>query len=72
MQQRDIRMLILIGVITGLAIWVAMPTNPGIHFRVGENRIDRDIRVCSRPTCRLTKTSRASRWRPPGLSSRTG
>ncbi len=45
MQQRDIRLLILIGVITGLAVWVAMPSNPGIHFRLGETRIDRDIRI---------------------------
>jgi len=45
MQQRDIRLLALIVVIAALAIWVAMPSNPGIHFRLGEKRIDREIKV---------------------------
>jgi len=45
MQQRDIRLLALIVVIAALAVWVAMPSNPGIHFRLGEKRIDRDIKV---------------------------
>lgn len=45
MQQRDVRLLVLIVLITALAIWVSMPTNPGIHIRLGEKRFDREIRV---------------------------
>jgi len=45
MHQRDVRLLVLIAIIAGLAIWVAMPSNPGIHFRLGEKRIDREIKI---------------------------
>lgn len=45
MQQRDIRLLIMIVVVVGLAAWVAWPSNPGIHLRLGESTIDRDIKI---------------------------
>jgi len=45
MHQRDLRLLILIALVTALAIWVALPSNPGIHLRLGNTRIDRDISV---------------------------
>lgn len=43
MAQRDLRLLILIVVVAALAAWVAWPANPGIHIRLGETKIDRDI-----------------------------
>lgn len=43
MAQRDLRLLILIVVVVALAAWVAWPANPGIHIRLGETKIDRDI-----------------------------
>jgi len=45
MRQRDIRLLALIVVVTAMAVWVALPTNPGIHIKLGNLQIDRDIRV---------------------------
>jgi preprotein translocase subunit SecD len=45
MQPRDTRLLILIVIIVALAIWVDLPTNPGIHFRIGETKISRDIKI---------------------------
>jgi len=43
MRQRDIRLLILIIVVAALAAWVSLPNNPGIHIKLGNTRIDRDI-----------------------------
>ncbi len=43
MRQRDVRLLVFIVILTALAAWVAWPQNPGVHFRIGEKRIDRDI-----------------------------
>ena len=45
MQQRDIRLLILIALVTALAAWVSWPDNPGIHLRIGDTTIDREIKV---------------------------
>lgn len=45
MQERDIRLLVLIGIVAALAAWVSLPQNPGIHIRLGSKTIDRDIRV---------------------------
>lgn len=45
MRPRDIRLLILIAVVTAIAVWVALPTNPGIHLTIGKNKIDRDIKI---------------------------
>jgi preprotein translocase subunit SecD len=45
MQQRDIRLLILIVVVAAVAIWVSLPSNPGIHLQLGDKSITRDIRV---------------------------
>jgi len=41
MQQRDVRLLILIGLVALVALWLAWPTDPGLKF-LG---IDRDITV---------------------------
>jgi len=45
MQQRDIRLLVLIVVIAALAAWVSWPTNPGLHVRIGDWKLDRDIEI---------------------------
>jgi protein-export membrane protein SecD len=45
MRQRDIRLLILIVIVAAMAVWVALPTNPGIHLKLGSIQIDRDIKV---------------------------
>jgi len=45
MRQRDVRLLILIIVISAAAVWVSLPTNPGIHIHWGPIKIDRDIKV---------------------------
>jgi preprotein translocase subunit SecD len=43
MRQRDIQLLVLIAVVAAFAIWVALPTNPGIYLRLGETKIERPI-----------------------------
>lgn len=43
MRQRDVRLLILIVIVFAIAGWVAWPSNPGLHLRIGATRIDRDI-----------------------------
>lgn len=45
MQQRDMTLLMLIVLLTGIAIWVVLPTNPGLHIHFGPINIDRDIEV---------------------------
>ncbi|MHB9034642.1 MAG: protein translocase subunit SecD, partial [Anaerolineae bacterium] len=45
MQKRDIRLLVLIGVILAITIWVVLPTNPGIHLQIGQTKISRDIKL---------------------------
>ena len=45
MRQRDIRLLILIGVILAVTVWVSWPTNPGVHIHWGPINIDYDIDV---------------------------
>jgi protein-export membrane protein SecD len=43
MRQRDIRLLVLIAIVTVLAAWVSWPNNPGIRLSLGGLTIDRDI-----------------------------
>jgi protein-export membrane protein SecD len=43
MRQRDIRLLVLIAIVTVLAAWISWPNNPGIRLRLGGLTIDRDI-----------------------------
>jgi len=45
MRQRDIRLLVFIVLLTAFVAWVSWPRNPGIHFRIGEKSIDRDIKT---------------------------
>lgn len=45
MQKRDIRLLILIGIVVAVTIWVVLPGNPGIHLALGNTKIDRDINL---------------------------
>jgi len=45
MQQRDVTILMVIIILTGFAVWVAWPGNPGLHLALGPLRIDRDIAV---------------------------
>jgi len=45
MRSRDIRLLVLIAVVAGLAIWISLPTNPGLHISLGGKRIDREIKI---------------------------
>jgi protein-export membrane protein SecD len=43
--RQDVRLLILIVVIAVCAAWVSWPANPGIHIRIGDFRIEREIEV---------------------------
>ena len=45
MQQRDVTLLMVIVVLTGLAAWVVWPGNPGLHIHFGPINVDRDIQV---------------------------
>lgn len=45
MQQRDITLLMVIIILTGVALWVVWPANPGLHIRLGPFNLDRDIRT---------------------------
>ncbi len=45
MQQRDLTLLILIIILTGLTLWVVWPNNPGLHIHLGPLNVDRDISV---------------------------
>ena len=45
MQQRDIRLLIVIVIVAAAAVWVSLPSNPGIHLKLGDRQIDYDIYV---------------------------
>ncbi len=45
MRKRDIRLLVLIVLVAAFAVWVCLPSNPGIHLKLGKSRIDRDIKV---------------------------
>jgi protein-export membrane protein SecD len=45
MRQRDIRLLVMIVIIAAFTGWVALPNNPGIHFRLGSTQVDRDIDI---------------------------
>lgn len=42
---RHFRWLLFIILIVVVAVWVALPGNPGIHLSIGGTRIDRDIEV---------------------------
>ncbi|MHB1132275.1 MAG: protein translocase subunit SecD [Chloroflexota bacterium] len=39
------RWLAAIAIVVALALWIDLPTNPGIHINLGPLKIDRDIRV---------------------------
>jgi protein-export membrane protein SecD len=45
MKQRIYWVLAAILVVTGLAIWLALPDHPGIHIGSGEDAFDRDVRI---------------------------
>ncbi|NLX35863.1 MAG: protein translocase subunit SecD [Chloroflexi bacterium] len=45
MRQRDIRLLVLIVLVAAFAAWVSWPSNPGIHIKLGNLQIDREIKV---------------------------
>lgn len=45
MQQRDLTLLILIIILTGVTLWVVWPNNPGLHIHLGPLNVDRDISV---------------------------
>ncbi|MHB0857379.1 MAG: protein translocase subunit SecD [Anaerolineae bacterium] len=45
MQRRDIRLLVLIALIVAVAVWVALPSNPGIDFRLAGAQITREIKI---------------------------
>ena len=44
-QRKAWSVLAAIIILTAIAIWIALPNNPGIHIRLGENNYDRDIRI---------------------------
>lgn len=45
MRQREWIRLALIAVITAVATWIALPTNPGIFFSVGDSDVDIEFRT---------------------------
>ncbi|MGC8785883.1 MAG: protein translocase subunit SecD [Anaerolineae bacterium] len=45
MQQRDMTLLMLIIIVTGITIWIVWPNNPGLHIHFGPIHFDRDIIV---------------------------
>jgi len=45
MQQRDMTLLMVIAILTGIAVWVVLPTNPGLHIHFGPINFDRDIKI---------------------------
>lgn len=45
MRERDTGLLIGVIILALVAIWVDLPTNPGLHIHLGPINIDRDIRV---------------------------
>jgi protein-export membrane protein SecD len=45
MHRKDIILLILILVLALLAIYVVVPGNPGIHFKVGDTEINQDFQI---------------------------
>jgi preprotein translocase subunit SecD len=47
MQQRDLTLLMVTVILAGLAVWIVLPSNPGLHIHFGPINIDRDIKVHS-------------------------
>ncbi len=45
MRQRNISLLVGIIILAAVLIWIDQPNNPGLHFNLGNIRIDRDIRI---------------------------
>ena len=45
MRERNVGLLIGVIILAVAAIWVVLPTNPGIHIHLGPINFDRDIRV---------------------------
>lgn len=45
MRQRNISLLVGIILLTAVLIWIDQPNNPGLHFNLGDGRIDRDITI---------------------------
>lgn len=45
MRRRNLVLLGGIIILAAVAIWVDLPTNPGIHIRLGPIQIDREIEV---------------------------
>jgi len=45
MNQKTFVVLVVILLLTAVALWIALPNNPGIHLRLFGNEISRDIRV---------------------------
>ena len=45
MKQRTYLVLAAILVLTAAAIWIALPSNPGIHIQVGSFQYDREVKI---------------------------
>jgi protein-export membrane protein SecD len=45
MKRRTYAVLAAILVLTAAAIWIALPSNPGIHIRLGDTTYDREIKI---------------------------
>lgn len=45
MNQRTLSVLVAILVLTGVAIWIALPSNPGLHIHFWGIDYDRDIKI---------------------------
>ena len=45
MERRQLTLLALILVVVSLAVWIDLPSNPGLHIALGPLKIDREIKV---------------------------
>src|SRR5688500_4275020 len=45
MRRNDVIRLVMIVLIAALAGWIALPTNPGIHFTLADQDVDIDFRT---------------------------
>jgi preprotein translocase subunit SecD len=45
MERRELTLLAIILVVVSLAVWIDLPSNPGLHIALGPLKIDREIKV---------------------------
>jgi len=45
LRDRNVSLLLVVIILAVAALWVDLPTNPGLHIHLGPINFDRDIRV---------------------------